>query len=155
MLANKAETTARILELGVQKEYVKLELQNIIFPKWSDLGLLGEIFRQYIRTKEQPDGHSYDEAVFQTVMRIVNGKVLMSGRPDCYCWKLSKISSAKDVKAIGVNSAEGLLSLCDVLNDIIEESEKKMFADMFANMKKDLLLAVTPTENRFCIENYS
>lgn len=152
MKLNKFETTKRILEVGNVLDCIKLELQNIVFPKWSDLGLMGLIFRQCVSTKEQPLGNIYDEAVFQTVLRVLDGKVLMSDRPDCYCWKFSKVESAKDVKVIGTNSAEGLISLCTVLSSITEESEKKMVADMFANLKKDLLLVTTPAENRYCIE---
>ncbi len=152
MKLNKFETTKRILEVGDTISCTKLELQNIVFPKWSDLGIMGMIFRQCVSTKEQPAGNIYDEAVFQTVLRVIGGKVLMSDRPDSYCWKFSKVENAKDVKVIGTNSAEGLISLCSVLSSITSESEKKMLADMFANMKKDLLLVTTPAENRYCIE---
>lgn len=149
---NKEKMTTWIRSVAVARECVKPELQNIVFPKWSDLGLLGVMFRQYVVTKEQPDGNLYDEAVFQTVMRVIGGKVLMSGRPDCYCWKFDKIANAKNVRLIGTNSAEGLLSLCEVLSGIEAEEEKNMLADMFANMKKDLLLVTTPEEKRRCIE---
>lgn len=152
MKLKKIETTKRILEEGNVVSCVKLELQNIVFPKWSDLGMFGMMFRQCVVTKEQPAGNIYDEAVFQTVLRVLDGKVLMSDRPDCYCWKYSKVESAKDVRVVGTNSAEGLISLCSVLNDVTSDSEKKMLADMFANMKKDLLLVTTPAENRRCIE---
>ena len=151
-LLNKEETTNRILALGKKQLCTKLELENIIFPKWSDLGLVGMMFRQYVTTKEQPNGNLYDEATFQTVLRIIGGKVLMTGRPDCYCWKMSKVAGAKEVKLIGTNSAEGLLSLCSVLSTIPDGEEKKMLADMFANMKKDFLLVRTPAESRTCIE---
>ena len=149
---NKALTTQRILDNGIIKNYTKLELQNIIFPKWSDLGLLGFMFRQCVSTKEQPNGNIYDEAVYQTVLRIIGGKLLISGRPDCYCWKLSKVASAKEVKVIGTNSAEGLLTLCSVLSEISSDEEKKILADMFANLKNDFLLVTTPAESRRCIE---
>lgn len=149
---NKKESTARILALGEQHPCVKQEMQNIIFPKWSDLGILGMVFRQCVATKEQPAGNIYDEAVFQTVLRIIGGKVLMSERPDCYCWKFSKVENAKDVKLIGTNSSEALLSLCHVLDTVTDKEDRKMLADMFANMKKNLLLVTTPAENRYCIE---
>lgn len=149
---NKKELTAKIRSLAVAKQCVKLELQNIVFPKWSDLGLLGMIFRQCVMTKEQPGGNLYDEAVFQTIMRVIGGKVLISERPDCYCWKFDKVANAKNVCFVGTNSAEGLLSVCKLLADIKDEDEKKMMADMFANMKKDLLLVTTPAEIRHCIE---
>ncbi len=149
---NKEMTTRNILKTGKQLNCVKLELQNIVFPKWSDLGLMGLIFKQCVSTKEQPSGNIYDEAVFQTVLRVIGGKVLMSGRPDCYCWKFSKVSGAKDVKVVGTNSAEGLINLCSVLSGIADETDQKMLADMFANMKKDLLLVTTASEERRCIE---
>lgn len=153
MNLNKVESTNRILAIGKQRPCTKLELQNIVFPKWSDLGLLGMMFRQCVATKEQPLGNIYDEAVFQTVLRIIGGKVLMSERPDCYCWKFSKVlENIKNAKVIGSNSAEGLISLCTVLNSVTNEDDKKVLADMFANMKKDLLLVTTPAENRSCIE---
>ncbi len=153
---NKHNTTQEIITksvaLNCQRNCLKLEMQNIVFPKWPELGLMGLIFRQCISTKEQPDGNIYDEAVYQTVLRIIGGKVLMSGRPDCYCWKFSKVSSAKDVKVVGTNSAEGIINLCIVLNGISDEADKKMLADMFASMKRDLLLVTTVSEERRCIE---
>lgn len=152
MKINKMETTANILTVGKKIPCTKLEMQNIVFPKWNDLGLVGMIFRQCVSTKEQPIGNIYDEATFQTVLRILGGKVLMTGRPDCYCWKYSKVEKAKNVRMVGTNSAEGLINLCNVLTSITDEEEKKMIADMFANSKKDLLIVTTPAEERTCIE---
>lgn len=152
MKLNKQETTTKILTMGKKIPCTKLELQNIVFPKWSDLGLVGMMFRQCVSTKEQPSGNIYDEAVFQTVLRIIGGKVLMTGRPDCYCWKFSKVENAKNVRMVGTNSAAGLINLCEVLAGIESEEEKSMIADMFANSKKDLLLVTTPSEERTCIE---
>lgn len=152
MKLNKSQITSQILTLGKKMPCTKLELQNIVFPKWSDLGLVGMMFRQCVSTKEQPDGNIYAEATFQTVLRIIGGKVLMSGRPDCYCWKFSKVEKAKNVRMVGTNSASGLITLCEVLAGINNEDEKKMIADMFANSKKDLLLVTTPAEQRTCIE---
>jgi len=152
MKLNKQEVTNTILTMGKKVPCTKLELKNIVFPKWSDLGLVGMMFRQCVSTKEQPNGNIYDEAVFQTVLRIIGGKVLMTGRPDCYCWKYSKVESAKNVRMVGTNSAAGLINLCEVLAGIASEEEKSMIADMFANSKKDLLLVTTPSEERTCIE---
>ncbi len=152
--ANKKTTTSTILTLaeGQQKPCIKLELKNIVFPKWSDIGLIGMMFRQYLKTKEQPEGNLYDEAKFQTVLRVLRGKVLMNNKPDTYCWKFSKLESAKDVRPIGTNCAEGLIALTDVLNEIEDIEEKKLLADMFSKLKEDLLLVTTPAENRTCIE---
>lgn len=152
MKINKTQTTNTILAMGLQKNCTKLEMKNIVFPKWSDLGLAGMMIRQCVSTKEQPAGNIYDESVFQVVLRIIGGNVLMSGRPDCYCWKQSKVENAKDVHLVGTNSAEGLINLCGVLDGITDPTEKSMMADMFANLKKDLLLITTPAESRTCIE---
>lgn len=151
---NKNASTQNILNIAAsqQKPCIKVEMQNIVFPKWSDIGLLGLMFRQCIITKEQPDGHIYDEAEFQPVMRILDGKVLMSGKTDSYAWKFSKLQSASDVRPIGANTAAAILTMCDVLSGISDAHEKSMVADMFANLNKDLMLVTTPAEDRVCIE---
>jgi hypothetical protein len=113
---------------------------------------MGMMFRQCLRTKEQPDGHIYDEARFQTVLRIIDGKVLISNQPDSYCWKIEKVLSSKKVCPIGVNCADALLALMNVLNEITDNEEKKLLAEMFSKMKEDMLLVTTPTEQRHCIE---
>lgn len=153
--ANKKRSTQPILELAASsiQNCTKLQMDNIIFPKWNDLGLLGMIFRQDIRTKEQPEGHIYDEATYQVVMRIISGHVLMTGgKPDAYTWKHSKVDKAKNVRFIGCNSADAVINLANALNSITDEEEKKMFADMFCNLNKDLLLITSDAEQRRCIE---
>lgn len=40
----------------------------------------------------------------------------------------------------------------NVLNSIIDEEEKKVFADMFCNLNKNLLLVTSDVEQRRCIE---
>ncbi len=152
MKLNKVKRTQEILAIGVQRPCIKLELRNIVYPKWSDMGLDGLLFRQCLKTKEQPEGNIYDEAVFQTVLRIIGGKVLISGRPDCYCWKFDKLEKAKDVRPIGTNSAMGLISLAEVLDSIPDMEEKTLLASKFADTKRDLMLVTTAAENRICIE---
>ena len=151
---NKNESTINIIRLaaGQQKPCIKVEMNNIVFPKWSDIGLLGLMFRQCIVTKEQPSGHIYDEAEFQPVMRILDGKVLMTGKTDSYAWKFSKLEKAKDVRPIGTNTAAGIITMSEVLTGISDAREKSMMADMFANLNKDLMLVTTPAEDRVCIE---
>lgn len=151
---NKNTSTQSILTIaaGKQKPCIKMEMQNIVFPKWSDIGLLGLMFRQCIVTKEQPDGHIYDEATFQPVMRILDGKVLMSAKTDSYAWKFDKVQNAKGVRPIGATTAAGIITMCDVLNGISDSHEKSMVADMFASLNKDLMLVTTPAEDRVCIE---
>jgi len=154
MKLNKNESTRNIIAIAAGKVQpcTKLEMQNIVFPKWSDIGLLGMMFRQCLMTKEQPTGNIYDEAQFQTVLRVLGGKLLMENRPDTYCWKFSKLEKAKNVRPIGVNCADAILTMAEVLSSISDMSEKKMLADMFANMKKDLLLVTSAAEQRSCIE---
>ena len=152
MTANKSETTKRIMTLGTKRACTKLELKNIIFPKWDDLGLLGLMLRQCVVTKEQPAGNIYDEAKFLIVMRIIRGKVLMNGRPDCYCWKFDKVEKAKNKQFIGSNSAEGMKNAANLLMEIEDDAERTMFADMLLSLKKDLIVATTPAEDRVCIE---
>lgn len=152
MKQNKFLTTQNILAHGTQKKCMKRELQNIIFPQWDELGLLGMMFRQCVSTKEQPDGHIYDEKAFQTVLRVISGKVLMSNRPDCYCWKLSKVANAKDLRQIGIHSAGGLMNLCEVIGTVSDMDDRRLLAEMFANLNRDLLLVTTPPEERTCIE---
>ena len=137
MKLNKASTTSLILATCPQMKCTKLAIDNIIFPKWSDLGLVGMMFRQCVASKEQPAGNIYDEIQYQTVMRILGGKVLMTGRPDCYCWTIEKVNRSENISLIGVNSAEGLITLSEVLPTIIDKKEKTMFADMFANLNGD------------------
>lgn len=135
MKAHKAIITNSILAEGNKRPCTKLELQNIVFPMWNDLGLIGMMFRQCVATKEQPSGNIYDENAFQTVLRIIGGKVLMSNRPDCYCWKFSKVASAKNVSKIGTCSAEGILSLCNVLNGITHEEENPWWQICLPSLK--------------------
>ncbi len=153
-MKNKTFTTRDIIDLakGRITPCIKVETQNIVFPHWSDLGLLGLMFRQCIVTKEQPDGHIYDESSFQPVLRILDGKVLMNNKTDSYAWKFSKLGSAKNIGVIGTATAEGLISLATVLSSISDDQEKALVAGMFANFNKNLQLVTTPAEKRVCIE---
>ncbi|MCI9178355.1 MAG: hypothetical protein HFJ28_07455 [Clostridia bacterium] len=155
MTVNKAECTRNILRLAnyVIKPCTKLQMDNIVFPKWNKAGLLGMIFRQNIRTKEQPEGCFYDEATYQVVMRVIKGHVLMTGgRPDAYTWKQSKVDSSKNIRLIGTNCAEAVLNLSEIIQTIPDPTEKRLFADMFCRLKDDLLLITSPVEQRSCIE---
>lgn len=159
MKLNKKTVTESIHALadGSIRPCTKLQMDNIVFPKWSDLGLLGMIFSQKVKTKEQPLGCDYDEATYQVVMRVINGKVLMTGgRPDAYTWKHTKvakiIADPSKVRLIGTNSASAVINLSDVMATIEDRSEKSVFADMFCSLNKDLLLVTTEAEERRCIE---
>ena len=159
MKINKEKTTKTILATidSYIRPCVKLQLDNIVFPKWSDLGLLGMMFSQKVKTKEQPLGCDYDEATYQVVMRVINGKVLMTGgRPDAYTWTHSKVADTlkkqTEIRLIGTNSASAVLNLSKMLATISDQKEQMMFADMFCSLNKDLLLITTEPENRFCVE---
>ena len=159
MKLNKVAVTETVIDkiAGSIRPCIKLGLDNIVFPKWSDLGLLGMIFSQKIKTKEQPTGCDYDEATYQVVMRVINGKVLMTGgRPDAYTWKHSKVTPYLDdpskIRLIGTNSATAVLNLSEVMSTIENQEEKLILADMFCSLNKDLLLVSTESENRLCAE---
>lgn len=151
-MLNKKETTAKILAACKTVPCTKLPIDNILFPAWDELGLLGQLVRQCVCTKEQPEGYIYPEANFRMVMRILSGKLLINLRPDVYCWRMDKVQkSLKNAKIIGTNSAEGLINLVDVLQSINSDEEKTAFAGMMASLKRDLLLVHTPAEKRECI----
>ena len=69
---DKAQNESNILKHGFIRLCQKKEVQNIVFPEWEDMGLLGMMFRQCVCTKEQPDGHIYDENNYQVVLRILD-----------------------------------------------------------------------------------
>jgi len=159
MKLNKEQTTKRILDLaGDQiRQATKLPTETIIFPRWSEIGLLGEVLCMRVKTKEQPAGCDYDEDKFQVVIRIIGGKVHMTGGyPDAYAWKQSKVEpyleDSKAIRFIGTNSAEAVLNLSAILNTIDDNDERLLFADMFCSIRKDLLLVSTKAEERRCIE---
>ena len=158
MKANKVLSTKKIMEnqYAVVRDCLKLKLDNIVFPKWSDLGLQGMLLRQCVCSKEQPQGNIYDEAVYQMVLRVIGGKVLITGRPDTYCWEQKRvmelIEDPSNLPYIGVNSAKGLINLSKVLLSIDKEEDQTLLADMFSNSKRDYLLLTTPEEKRKCIE---
>ena len=159
MKLNKANTTQTNFALaeGHVKPCTKLQTDNIVFPSWKELGLLGKVLCQKIKTKEQPQGCDYDEATYQIVMRVINGKVLMTGgRPDAYTWKQSKVAKfladPAGVRYIGACSSAALVNLAKLLITIIDPDEQDMFADMFTKYNRDLLLITTGEEKRRCIE---
>lgn len=138
---------------GNYTECKKMSLENIVFPKWNDLGLLGMMFRQCVVTKEAPNGNIYDEASFRTVLRVLDGKVLMNGFADSYAWDYKTFEKkAKTCVPIGCNSASGLINLSRVILSIRDDEERSSFADMMSKMKEDLLLVTTAEEERKCVE---
>lgn len=148
----KEMRTAEILSMATPIPCTKIEIGNIIFPKWSDMSLIQMMFRQCVITKEAPMGHIYDETEFRLVLRIVDHKLIQNGMTDNYCWGATQV--AKNIgKAvpIGCCSASGLLTLTDVISGIHDLDEKKMFADFFTSLNKDLLYVLSSEEARMCI----
>ena len=154
--ANKEQTTRNILKLisGYTKTCTKLKLDNIIFPSWDKLGLLGMIYSQKVKTHEQPKGCDYSETKYQVVMRVINGQVLKeeNKKPDAYTWSINKVMKSKNARLIGTNSAEGIINLANMLNSIKNEYEKHIFAEMLCKFREDLLLITSQEEKRTCVE---
>ena len=151
---NKTISTVEIVNYvrfhGLEQPCIKLAISNVVFPKWNNQGLFGEIFCQKVRTKEQPTGCDYSETRFQTVMRILGGKVFMNGRPDTYAWPFEKVEKIKDKMPIGIGSPEGMVNWAKLAQTITDPDEKLLVADMFCSTTKDFILANTPAEKRVC-----
>ena len=157
-MANKEKTTREILN-KITGEIVpckKLVVDNIVFPDWESLGLIGQIYKQVIKTKEQPDGYYYNENEWQVVLRILRGKIYMTkNQPDTYGWKKSKIQKfidADNVKLVGLTTPEGIVELSKIINTIKKNEDKLIVADMFRKFNFDLILITSPEEDRRCVE---
>lgn len=159
---NKSVNYAMISRLTDGKEVpcTKVRMDNIVFPKLEEMGILGMFFCQKIKTKEQPNGCEYDEEMFQVVMRIVNGKLRIEHDKkmltDSYAWKISKVVQQIEkgkARPMGLYSGEALINFSEVLNSIKDEEEKKKFADkVWQTGNLGMLLVTTDEEPRICIE---
>lgn len=162
MKMNKKEFEAR-LEGLMPAPCRKLAMDNIVFPMWSELGAFAFMHRFDVYTAEQPNGCSYDAAKFQSVLRVLGGKVLFDDfrrsahnhkRTDNYCWgveKVVKLVSDGKTRPIGTASAEGLLNLMELSATITDEDDRLAIARTFASFNRDMLLAHTPAENRYFV----
>ena len=151
------EITARVLEVSTAKPMVKLPMDNVVFNRLGEVPLLEMVVNLNIDTKEHIGGTTYDKKLFQMVMRIIDGKLLMRGRdnigrPDAYAWKTSKVLKAKNKKALGFHSVEGGLTYAQLVNTISDQYERELFTDLLVNLAKDLLLIHTDAEDRMVIE---
>ena len=152
---DKHEVYNRLVELNANfQKCTKVSLINIVFPKWNELDIINDIFRQMVKTKEQPKGFVYDENEFRVVFRIYNGKIYdHNNKPDAYCWSIDDfIKKSKNIQSIGINSAEAILNLCSVLNTMSNEDEKKKLASMFSSFNKNLLYIESKEEDRITVE---
>lgn len=141
----------------------KMAMDNIVFPRWSELGAFAYMHKYMPMTAEQPDGCAYNHTKFQSVLRVLDGKVLfddarrvMHGnkRTDNYCWdveKVNKLVAKGQTRPIGTASAEGLLNLMELSATITNPEDKLVLAETFSFSNKDMLLAHTDAENRFYI----
>lgn len=150
MKLNKAENVAKITTMvaGKIQNCTKLEIQNLVFPKWSELGIFGETIRQVVVTKEQKDGCLYEEAVYQVVLRILDGKLYLNGNLDTYCWKHSKLESAKDVKEIGNTSLKSRFNKRKLLKTISSLEERIKIENLFKTLRTQFFLVTLPEEER-------
>lgn len=131
----------------------KLSMDNIVFPKWDDIGLLGMMFRQCVVTKETPVGHIYDETKFRSVLRVLDGKVIINNMLDSYTWSFDIFEKkALSCEPIGTNSSKGIINLSKIILEVKKDDEKELLADMFSKLHEDLLIVRTMEEERLCIE---
>lgn len=153
------DINATFEKLQALKANIRIALKEsgilqVIFPVWNELGLLGKVFRQCVRTKESPDGQLYDEATYRTVLRILKGKVYMTNSmADSYAWTQETFYE-KAVNAIpcGTHTAQGILGMCKLLSAIISDKERLEVAEMFASWNKDLILVEAAPERRQVVE---
>ena len=143
-----AEHNAKFIEV------TKFSLLQVIFPQWDELGLLGKIFRQVVRTKENPAGQLYEEATFRTVLRILNGKVFMTNAmQDSYAWTQETfLKKARNAVPCGTHTGHGVLGMTRLLATITDTNERLEVAEMFASMNRDLILCEVPEEKRTVCE---
>jgi len=140
--------------------WTKIRMDNILLPPFKDFALFGEILRQVVRTKEEPEGHLYDEEEYRMVIRILDGHLLMDGMYDAYAWDNAKVLkelqkySNGNVPCIGTHDPTGqaLLNFVDVLATITSPAEKRKFAAIISQSAFDFLLVTTMDENRMVIE---
>lgn len=147
----KKEETNKILSefRYMAKPYIKLPIDNILLPSWNQLGLIGKIYTQAIKTKENPNGQIYDELEYRTVLRILDGKLLINNLLDAYTWSSKRVrDNIGNAYPIGVHDGKSLLNLSKFLSTIRDIKEREEFADMMANSTRDFLVCPTPAEVR-------
>lgn len=148
------ELTNKVFEVSDQpKPIVKLPIDNIVFGQLGDIPLLEMLLNLNVVTKEHIQGTVYDKKSFHMVMRIIGGKLLMRGqdlieRPDAYAWHVSKVLKQKNKKHIGFQTVEGAFTYAEVLATIPDPYHRELFTNMLVELKHDLLLVHTDSEDR-------
>jgi len=150
----KREETIKILsEFSYMiKQFIKVPIDNILLPSWNQLGLIGRIYTQAIKTKENPNGQIYDELEYRTVLRVLDGKLLINNKLDAYTWSRKRVKdNIQNAYPIGVHDGKSLINLINFLVTISDQKEREDFADMMANSTRDFLVCPTPAEIRKAI----
>ncbi len=157
-MANKNQNarelrTAEILAMATPVSCIKMEIGNILLPKWNELDLVHYMFRMCVKTKEAPMGHFYDEAEFTPVLRIVDHTVVdENNQTDNYCWNKAMVAKHIDKAVpIGTSSGAGIVTMSSVIAAVSKQSDRMKLGNFFSYMNKDLLYVCTPEENRMCI----
>lgn len=152
---DKHEVYRQLKNLGASPVMAKKHaMSNIVFPKFGELGLYGDAFRQCVKTHEAPDGHIYDENEYRVVWRICNGKLYSEdGFLDIYAWSDEDFKE-KATKAVPVGSGSpvGLVNLTDVINSVEKYEDKIRVANEFHRLNMDLLLVHSKEEIRSVVE---
>ena len=146
-----------VLKYGT-KPCLKLSLDNLVFPQWSELGLLKFALNFNVLTAENPFGQSYPCNKYQLVLRAIDGHLLFEDmrrdehlRSDSYCWTIETVNknvANGKTRPIGTASAEGLLNLVEFMNGLKSEKDKELLATTFALFDKDILLIHSDEESR-------
>ena len=154
-MSEKHDVYRTLKKMGISPVMArKNAMSNIIFPKFTEMGILKDMFGQCVKTNEQPQGELYSELEYRVIWRIYNGKLYnANGLLDVYCWSDDDFSS-KATKAvpIGRESALGLLNLTDIIHRLDSYEDKVKVADLFCRLGMDLLLVDSKEEIRSVVE---
>lgn len=169
-MVNQNEFNARIAKLVKVHGHpcIKVQMDNMILPPWARFGVFGRVHAYSVKTSEAVNGHQYNPAEYQTVIRFLDGRVLFNRKainektgdeevvqlPDGYAWKQSKVldmMSKGQIKPIGTSSPEAILNMVNLLNTIKDQAEKEEVAATFASFGHSTMLAHTDAENRVFI----
>lgn len=153
IMNGKTLRTAEILAMATPIPCIKMEIGNILLPRWNPENLMSYMFRMCVKTKEAPMGCFYDEAEFTPVLRIVDHAVVDEhNRTDNYCWDKKMVAKHIDrAVPIGTDSAKGIVVMSKLMGSIPKEADRLTLATLFSEQKRDLLYIVTPEEARMCI----
>lgn len=154
MRKNKNDFVENISIIAAEqaKKCTKLPMDNLVMPRFGELSpLFAMLFQQVVVTKEQPNGCNYDKDTYHVVLRVIDGKVLIDGKPDAYAWKHSKVEGAES-RPIGWGARKSIENLTEFLLTIKDLDERDLVAGFLDTFRKDFLLVHTGSEERMCVE---